>query len=121
MGSAQAGLEGVIAADSSICYIDGRAGVLAYHGYDIHTLAEHARFEEVVYLLWHGRLPKAAELDELKRELFRQRGLPRPVFDFLKSVPQAKPMEALRTAVSLLGSYDENARDSSAAAYLQRA
>ena len=55
-----AGLEGIIAAESSICYIDGQAGVLSYQGYNIHTLAENATFEEVIFLLWHGRLPKQA-------------------------------------------------------------
>ena len=61
-----AGLEGIIAADSEICYIDGDEGVLAYFGYSINTLAENATFEEVIFLLWHGHLPTAAELAELK-------------------------------------------------------
>src|SRR6202040_2271987 len=56
MSTTGAGLEGVIAGESEICYIDGYAGVLSYRGYNIHTLAEHARFEEVVYLLWKGTL-----------------------------------------------------------------
>ena len=60
-----AGLKDVIAADSSICYIDGGAGVLSYRGYNIHTLAEHATFEEVIFLLWKGVLPNQAELDAL--------------------------------------------------------
>ena len=64
-----AGLEGIIAAESNICYIDGQAGILSYQGYNIHTLAEHANFEEVIFLLWNGRLPKQAELDELKAKL----------------------------------------------------
>jgi len=121
MGAAGAGLEGVIAAESSICYIDGQAGVLAYHGYDIHTLAENACFEEVVFLLWHGRLPKPAELEEIRRSLYLESGLPRPVVEFLKSIPQVKPMEALRSAVSLLGSLDPTARESSVQANLHRA
>ena len=64
MAVSGAGLEGVIAAESRICYIDGKAGVLSYQGFNIHTLAEHATFEEVVYLLWNGRLPKRDELGE---------------------------------------------------------
>ena len=71
-----AGLEGVIAGESEICYIDGYAGVLSYRGYNIHTLADHASFEEVVYLLWHGRLPKASELSALKAELSANRAIP---------------------------------------------
>ena len=62
-----AGLEGVVAGESEICYIDGYAGILSYRGYNIHTLAEHATFEEAIYLLWKGSLPKQAELDQLKR------------------------------------------------------
>ncbi len=58
-----AGLEGIIAAESRICFIDGDAGILSYQGYDIRTLGEHATFEEVIFLLWSGRLPKRAELD----------------------------------------------------------
>ena len=64
-----AGLEGVVAGESEICYIDGQAGVLSYRGYNIHTLAENATFEEVIYLLWYGRLPKQEDLDQLKRDL----------------------------------------------------
>jgi len=121
MSGAGAGLEGVIAAESSICYIDGQAGVLAYHGYDINTLAGNACFEEVVFLLWHGRLPTQAELEQTRRALYLERGLPRSVVDFLKSIPQVKPMEALRSAVSLLGSLDPTARETSVAANLHRA
>ena len=99
-----AGLEGIIAAESSICYIDGQAGVLSYQGYNIHTLAENATFEEVIFLLWHGRLPKQGELDELKAALVKYRPIPAPVIDFLKSVPEGQPMHVLRTAVSMLAS-----------------
>ena len=60
-----AGLEGVVAGESEICYIDGYAGVLSYRGYNIHTLATEATFEEVIWLLWKGNLPKKAELDSL--------------------------------------------------------
>lgn len=107
MSTAGAGLEGVIAAESSICFVDGARGVLAYCGYDIHTLAENACFEEVVFLLWNRRLPNASELAALKKTLNAEHGLPAPVLDFLRDVPQhAKPMDVLRTAVSMLGIYD---------------
>ena len=108
-----AGLEGIIAAESSICYIDGQAGILSYQGYNIHTLAENATFEEVVFLLWNGRLPKQAELDELKAALVKYRPIPGPVIDFLKSVPEGQPMHVLRTAVSMLSLYDPEANDMS--------
>ncbi len=111
--TAGAGLEGVIAAESEVCFIDGEAGILAYQGYDIHTLADNATFEEVVYLLWMGRLPTKAGLDQLKQELVLQRPLPPPVVDFLKTVLGGKPMDVLRTAVSLLGIYDPEAKDNS--------
>ena len=67
----KAGLEDVVAATSSICYLDGARGVLAYRGYDIHDLAQHATFEEVCFLLWHGRLPSRAELGDLHSQLWR--------------------------------------------------
>ena len=64
--SAAAGLRGVVAATSSIGDVNGETGVLIYEGYDIHDLARSSTFEEVVYLLWHGQLPKREELDELR-------------------------------------------------------
>src|ERR1700684_1643419 len=95
-----AGLEGVVAGESEICFIDGYAGVLSYRGYNIHTLADHASFEEVVFLLWNGWLPKPAELAQLKKDLAANRGIPTEVVAFLKGVSQANPMDALRTAIS---------------------
>src|SRR5580704_10531522 len=122
MGTTVAGgLEGVVAGESEICYIDGYAGILSYRGYNIHTLAEHASFEEVVFLLWNGWLPKRAELDQLKKELAANRGIPSAVVDFLKSVPQASPMDVLRTAVSMLGIYDPEAQDMAPAANARKA
>jgi 2-methylcitrate synthase len=111
METTTAGLEGVIAGESEICYIDGDRGVLSYRGYNIHTLADHAVFEEVVFLLWNGRLPKQSELDRLKQELVAERGLPDQIIDFLRGVPTAAPMDVLRTAVSMLALYDPEAQD----------
>src|SRR5215469_9481794 len=93
-----AGLEGVVAGESEICYIDGYQGVLSYRGYNIHTLAQNAKFEEVIYLLWNGHLPKQDELNQLKENLVAERALPVPVTDFLKSVPKSNTMDVLRTA-----------------------
>jgi citrate synthase len=115
------GLEGVVAGESEICYIDGYQGVLSYRGYNIHTLADHASFEEVIYLLWNGWLPKRAELDKLQKDLAAERGLPAPVVDFLKGVPKANTMDVLRTAVSMLGLYDAEAADMSTEANHRKA
>src|ERR1700735_1363389 len=93
-----AGLEGVVAGESEICYIDGYEGILSYRGYNIHTLAENATFEETIYLLWVGKLPTAAELAALKTELNSNYGLPAEVVAFLTGVPKgAAPMDVLRT------------------------
>ena len=108
-----AGLEGIIAAESQICYIDGDAGILGYRGFNIHTLAEKATFEEVVFLLWKGVLPKRAELDDLKRALVASRAIPDDVTAFLKQQGKAAPMDVLRTAVSMLSLYDPLAKDMS--------
>src|SRR5258706_14343654 len=100
-----AGLEGVVATSSQICFIDGDAGILSYQGFNIHTLAEKATFEEVIFLLWNGRLPKQAELDQLKAALVANREIPAEVTAFLKgagkAVPSAVPMDVLRTTVSM--------------------
>ena len=108
-----AGLEGVVAGESEICYIDGYAGVLSYRGYNIHTLAEHATFEEVIWLLWKGWLPKQNELDQLKAALFAHYAIAPKVEDFLKDNLKASPMDVLRTAVSMLSLYDPLAKDMS--------
>ena len=117
-----AGLEGVIAGESEICYIDGYNGVLSYRGYNIHELADHATFEEVIYLLWKGTLPKTAELAKLKQDLGAVYALPKDVLAFLGAVPKsALPMDVLRTAVSMLSLTDPLARDMSPEANAQKA
>jgi citrate synthase len=121
MGTIIAGLEGVIAGESEICYIDGYQGILSYRGYNIHVLADNATFEEVIFLLWNGWLPKQAELDQLRKGLVAERGLPAPVADFLKGVPNSNPMDVLRTAVSMLSLYDAEAQDMSAEANHRKA
>jgi citrate synthase len=106
------GLAGVVAANSGICWIDGDAGVLAYRGIDIHELAEKSTFEECSYLLWFGRLPRRAELDEFSKRLSEARRLDPKVIDLLRSFPRsANPMEVLRTAVSALSFYDPDESD----------
>jgi citrate synthase len=116
-----AGLEGVVAGESEICFIDGEDGVLSYRGYNIHTLADHATFEEVIFLLWNGRLPRRDELSRLKSDLVTHRPIPKQVQDFLGTAGKAEPMDVLRTAVSMLSLYDPLARDQSPEANAKKA
>src|SRR5690349_873297 len=121
MPTITAGLEGIVATESRLCFIDGDAGLLSYQGYRIETLAEHATFEEVIFLLWHGRLPKQSELDELKSALVANRAIPPEVEAFLKSVPKGSPMHVLRTAVSMLALSDPDANNVQPQAAAQKA
>src|SRR6516165_7531586 len=101
------GLEGVIANETRLGDVRGQEGQLIYCGYDIHELAGKASFEEVIYLLWHNKLPTKAELEGLKKQLAAERQLPDQVVEFLKTTPQtALPIDVLRTAVSMLGLHD---------------
>ena len=117
----KAGLEDVVAATSAICYLDGDRGVLAYYGYDIHDLARGASFEEVCYLLWHGRLPNRAELGDLQSQLAAARPLSEPVLRLMKQLPSSDGMDALRTLTSILGHFDPEASDNSAQANYRKA
>jgi citrate synthase len=101
------GLEGIVAATSAICWIDGDAGVLSYRGIDIHELAQHSTFEETTYLLWFGHLPTSSELATFSKQLADARELHPKIIELLESCPRdAAPMEVLRTAVSALSFYD---------------
>src|SRR6188508_2065335 len=115
------GLEDVVAATSAICYLDGDRGVLAYYGYDIHDLAQGATFEEVCYLLWHGRLPNRAELGDLQSQLAAARPLSESVLRFMKQLPSGDGMDALRTLTSILGHFDSDASDNSPQANYRKA
>src|SRR6476620_7179021 len=117
----KAGLEDVVAATSSICYLDGARGVLAYYGYDIHDLARGASFEEVCYLLWHGRLPNRAELGDLQSQLAAARPIAEPILRFMKQLPASDGMDTLRTLTSVLGQYDPEANDNSQPANYRKA
>jgi citrate synthase len=95
---------------------------LIYAGYDIHDLAEHATYEEVVYLLWHGKLPTRAALAELKQQLSDESGLPSPIQTLISSLPKnANPMDVLRTIVSALSFYDPDGPDNSEEANTRKA
>ena len=116
------GLEGIVAANSGICWIDGDAGVLSYRGIDIHELAEKSTFEETTYLLWNGILPHALELREFSSQLALARVLDQRLIDLLKSFPtSATPMEVLRTAVSALSFYDADEKDNTHDANVRKA
>ena len=101
------GLKGIVAATTRLSDVMGEDGVLLYAGYNINELAGNVSYEEVVYLLWHDRLPTKSELEKLKADLRAARTLPVPVVDFLKNAPKdANVMDVLRTGVSMLGLYD---------------
>jgi citrate synthase len=110
------GLRGVVAAASSIGDVNGEKGELIYQGVNIHDLATKSTFEEVVFLLWNGRLPKKAELDELRQNLAASYDLQPEIIEVIKGmaarVPSsADPMDRLRTVVSALAMFDPEARD----------
>ncbi len=107
------GLKGVYFDRSPTTFIDGRAGELRYRGYSIHDLAEHSTFEEVSYLLLAGELPTSTELEEFDAQLKAARRLPGPVYDIIRAVRHAHPMDVLRTAVSALAAFDEDVTDNS--------
>ncbi|MBO2520061.1 MAG: citrate synthase [Firmicutes bacterium] len=118
----QTGLQGVVAAPSAICYIDGEQGILSYRGYDIRDLAAQATYEEVAYLLLMGELPTQQELERFQGELVRRRPVPEAVWNVLAAVAQHdEPMAVLRTGVSVLGQYDPLAGQTSREAALEQA
>ncbi len=116
------GLEGVVATTSSICYIDGDRGVLAYRGIDIHELADNSTFEEVCYLLWFGKLPSRSELQELRDRLAEERKLDASIIHRLHLAPKhALPMDVLRTIVSALSFYDPEEKNNDREANIHKA
>jgi 2-methylcitrate synthase/citrate synthase II len=118
--TATKGLEGIVATTSSISSIID--GVLTYRGINIDDLAEHASFEEVAYLLWFGKLPTQAELDDLNRQLSEYAALPKQTIEHLKLLPSnSNSMASLRTIVSSLALYDPEAGDMSREANVRKA
>ncbi|MYE33698.1 MAG: citrate synthase [Gemmatimonadales bacterium] len=116
------GLEGVVASQTSLSFIDGLKGILVYRGYNIHELAPNVSFPESVFLLWNGRLPRRSELDEFEATLAAQRTLDPRTVEGLKGLPaETVPMSALRTGISLEGVYDPDAEDNSAEANRRKA
>jgi len=98
-------LSGVAAGNTALCTVGRTGNDLHYRGYDILDMAEHAEFEEIAYLLVHGKLPTRVELDAYHRKLYSLRGIPAPVKSTLEQIPaSAHPMDVMRTGVSMLGS-----------------
>lgn len=119
--AARAGLEGIVAGESTLSDVNGQEGRLIYAGYDIHDLAEHSTFEEVIYLLWNGQLPTLPQLDELKQQLSSESGLPTEIQQLIRSIPKdANTMDMLRTVVSALSFYDPDKADMSREANVRR-
>ena len=110
----KSGLEGVLVAESDLSYVDGEVGKLVYRGYDIEDLARGASYEEVLYLLWHGSLPTADELDAFAADLAAEREVDDDVIETVRALADAgeRPMAALRTATSMLSAYDPESDDS---------
>ncbi len=108
------GLVGINIDSSQICSIDGEKGELIYRGYDIRELAGKASFEEVTYLLWNGELPNAEQLKTFQKGLKPHFAIDKEIIDALKSMPKTvHPMHAIRTAVSLLSTFDPDAEGTS--------
>jgi citrate synthase len=124
MNPIKAGLEDVVVSTSEICFIDGRQGRLVYRGYDVDDLVAHSTFEEVVFLLWQGRLPTRKELEAHLKTLSSRatRRLPPKLIMMLRQLPRkTTPMEVLRTGVSALSAFDPDAADNSREATLRKA
>lgn len=112
--AAAKGLQGIVIGQTRLSKVDGTIGKLQYHGYNIIDLAEHALFEEVIYLLWNNKLPTQDELDAFIQVLAGDRALPNELLDMMKQYPKtAHPMSVLRTAVSTLGMMDPDTEDNS--------
>ena len=115
------GLVGVVAAQTALSSVDGQNGVLTYRGINIHDLAGQALYEEVVYLLFYGKLPNATELEAFQKELAARRRVPKAVLDHVAGAPRkATPMDVLRSAVSMLAYYDKETEDISLEATLRK-
>ena len=115
------GLKGVVAADTTICDVDGELGKLIYRGFNIHELATNSTFEETAYLLFQGELPNAEQLADFNKQLIHHREIEPQVLDFLRSLPKnTPPMTALRSAVSMSAAYDPIAEDESPTANFEK-
>src|SRR5437016_1885553 len=112
--TASKGLQNIVVGQSKLSLVNGTEGKLIYAGYNIEDLAEHATFEEVIYLLWHGDLPTQDQLDKLRQALLVEMPLSPEILGIMQKLPkQATPMAVLRTMVSALGLWDPAADNNS--------
>ncbi len=116
------GLDGVVLTETRLSMVDGQAGKLVIGGYPVEALAPNATYEEAAYLLWHGRLPKQAELDALREDLSENRAIPAISLNVLHAAAERKlpPMDGLRMGVDTLSLTDANPTDASRSANLER-
>ncbi len=117
------GLEGIIVGESTKSYVDGDKGVLIYHGLKIEEVCEKSNFEEICCLLLHDKWPTAVECERWRKVMAQYREIPEPVYEFLKNTPKYNlhPMAVMRSAISLLGLYDDEAEDDSPGAQERKA
>ncbi|MFQ5829622.1 MAG: citrate/2-methylcitrate synthase [Candidatus Methylomirabilia bacterium] len=116
------GLEGVVAAETALCDLDGAGGRLAYRGYSIEELARQATYEEVAYLLWQGELPTRAQRDGFIAEMVLARPLPEPLLSAFRLLPKTvDPMRSLQLSAAMLGAFDADAADNSHEANVRKA
>src|SRR5436853_3913020 len=116
------GLEGVVAAETKLCDLDGANARLAYGGYGIDDLARRATFEEVCYLLWYGELPNRGQIDQLTVSMVAAREIPGALVDALRLMPKdTDPNRPLQAAVAMLGMFDPDTNDNSHAANVRKA
>ena len=113
MSEVSRGLEGVVVGSSAISKVYGDEGNLIYRGVSIHELAQQSSYEEVVFLLWNGRLPRRPELEEFSARLAAERQVPEAVLEWIRTAPEEDSMATLRTAVSALSGFDADAEDTS--------
>ncbi|HYP39448.1 MAG TPA: citrate/2-methylcitrate synthase [Chloroflexia bacterium] len=116
------GLEGISAGSTSISNVEGTVGRLSYRGYTIQDLAANSDVEEVIYLLIHGELPTAAQLEEVKSAMSRRRDLPSEAMDVLRALGTAgEPIDVLRTVVSALALFDPDVNNTGRDAVIDKA
>ncbi len=121
MNEPLSGLEDVVIATSSICFIDGDKGILRYRGYDVNELAEKSNFEEVSYLLIYGVLPNTTQFAAFQKDLRQNRAVSPELLKILQSIPAKADMMAwLRTGASALATFDPESEDNSEAANLRK-
>ena len=114
------GLVGVYFDRTKTTFINGKEGILEYCGYSIHDLAENSTFEETSYLLLNGKLPNQSELEQFNNNLVDARTIPSEILDIIRSIKDAHPMDVLRTAVSALSAFDDDAEDKSYEATMRK-